>query len=1643
MKRIIAFLCAISMLIASFAFPVSATVDTASTEPVSAASTEVKVPEVGVDFSTRPNYMSLENPTHVPYTMETWVYNTHDVNDTTWIEGNIFGNKMYDKTKSFSFRFQNRNLFLTLDLAGAVDDIQFQNTRADYMVWTHLAMTVDLENSLITTYKNGKKKESHALTAEEIEAINAVNFTDEDCDRTQLGGVFSWDNAGYSREYVRGQIGYFAAYSDVRSADEIAADYLDYTDPDKDNLLVAYIPDGNDESPIIEDISGNDNDATWSKKPLGYVSELSLPTDYDYSMFVIGDTQSLSNKTNTSGFSGLYDWIADNAEAKNMQAVIGVGDITDDNIASQYDLALENFAKLDGKVIHLPIHGNHDISTDYGGDNAVLYKDYAFFDANENSESRDGSIHAYYQKFYVGEQKFLFLGLSYGHTREDRAWAADIIEANPDHNVIISTHAYLGSDGMPLTYDGAPALHDELIEPYSNVVLVLCGHMHNDNVLLYTEKRDDGSTVQAVLTNPQVFNQMVNAGVATGLYFTNGGKKVYVANHLVGTDTYLGTESVRSFKLDLLEDRGEANVPEAGADFTGLPPYSTQQAPSAIPHTVEAWVYSAKSNWNSNVIGNMRDGAKGKNTFNFTIESRWPALYFGALVADGAEEADYKIKFTEQSSRIGDNEWIHVALTVDTENKAVSLYKNGTLSETKTMTDAMVNAWNTISFSADNNHTKYTVVGGRMSWSGTVTKPYAGQIASVAAYSDVRSADEVYADYLDYKDPDKTDLVFAYAFDGNKSAEYADLSDNKNDLSWAGFTYKEANEVEIPDAYDYSMMVVGDIQTLTENDSNVPLNSLFEWINANAAQKKTAAIIGVGDMTDDNTDAQWAKVVEAYSKLDGTVPHLPTFGNHDLKTSSDQAADLYKSYITLDKVSYTDSYDGSIEAYYYKFAAGGRSFIYLAVGYKPTSAVREWAADVIESNPDCNVIISTHAYLNEDGSLIAESSTGYVRQDLVLPYSNVVLVLCGHMHTTDVRLYTETRADGSTVQAMLTNQQDFSMGGMPYGVVTELYFTEGGTRVSVANRITGLNVDRDVFLGGESISSFTLDLAELPEKELVNAVTAESFSVRMDEYTGLRGIFSFDVSSEAAMAEQGLTLKSYGVIAASYDKLMNTYSGNEDALFAAARAAGDDKGAVKFIPVYNADGTGKNRYLDYSAREFCVSLTNIPSDRSLADIYMAGYVIWVDELGNEYHTLATYAMDDGVKAVNLYEITLGLTKTGVINSENTDDICFWQVLRNGALKTDSFGTVIDGATNNYSYDADGYFTYCDVDWYAYSSISNTDGWSFAAGGVSETASGVVWSVLKYTEDEYVLILRNRDKENITELKIPQSAMGNNVSGNRYYAPYDYRYGQTSNSNTATNVYYNPPIAQADYNKIKTFVVDHGITGTAASAFAGLAVDTLVYPNGMETSAGYLFNRSATLSNVIWCHEAEGEDGELCPVEHMSEFNAELPDNQKLKSLVDLRGMGGISLNSAFSRCTAMENVVVGGYASSVSKLQSTFYNSELIRFWSADTEMPASGVIDISGATSVKTLDKGVFAASTSFKTIKLPSSITTITQKVGSSDYDRILGNGRSFNYICSKDVQRLIAEHVKYLQDNSVTKANKITVNDTAVTTLIAALG
>lgn len=72
--------------------------------------------------------------------------------------------------------------------------------------------------------------------------------------------------------------------------------------------------------------------------------------DYAYSMAIIGDTQKVSYLT-PDNMSKIYDYIIDNAEAKNIKFVMGLGDITDQNMESEWVNDMAQIKRMDGILL--------------------------------------------------------------------------------------------------------------------------------------------------------------------------------------------------------------------------------------------------------------------------------------------------------------------------------------------------------------------------------------------------------------------------------------------------------------------------------------------------------------------------------------------------------------------------------------------------------------------------------------------------------------------------------------------------------------------------------------------------------------------------------------------------------------------------------------------------------------------------------------------------------------------------------------------------------------------------------------------------------------------------------------------------------------------------------------------------------------------------------------------------------------------------------------------------------------------------------------------------------------------------------------------------------------------------------------------
>ena len=102
---------------------------------------------------------------------------------------------------------------------------------------------------------------------------------------------------------------------------------------------------------------------------------------------------------------------------------------------------------MDGILPYSLIRGNHDEMLYFR--QAVEYDSYI----NQLDGMHDGMPFNTYQTVQIGTLKYLFLCLDHGPTDEALAWACDVVEEHPKHNVIVTTHGYINSKGELLTPD--------------------------------------------------------------------------------------------------------------------------------------------------------------------------------------------------------------------------------------------------------------------------------------------------------------------------------------------------------------------------------------------------------------------------------------------------------------------------------------------------------------------------------------------------------------------------------------------------------------------------------------------------------------------------------------------------------------------------------------------------------------------------------------------------------------------------------------------------------------------------------------------------------------------------------------------------------------------------------------------------------------------------------------------------------------------------------------------------------------------------------------------------------------------------------------------------------------------------------------
>lgn len=228
-------------------------------------------------------------------------------------------------------------------------------------------------------------------------------------------------------------------------------------------------------------------------------------SDHVFGMVVLPDTQEEVHTDADQRLRQRATYIADRQRSWDLRLAVSVGDIADwDTPDHAHDArAADQLRPLIAKVPFVAVPGSHDSAAVCPGGSAcdglkarvglrdtTVYNTY--FPASRFSllkgQFEPGKVDNAYHTFRAGDVDWLVLNLELWPRASVVDWAARVVAANPDKNVVVVTHSYLTKRGKILGDAGGYGstspryLYDRVVKVYPNVKIVLSGHTGKDKM---------------------------------------------------------------------------------------------------------------------------------------------------------------------------------------------------------------------------------------------------------------------------------------------------------------------------------------------------------------------------------------------------------------------------------------------------------------------------------------------------------------------------------------------------------------------------------------------------------------------------------------------------------------------------------------------------------------------------------------------------------------------------------------------------------------------------------------------------------------------------------------------------------------------------------------------------------------------------------------------------------------------------------------------------------------------------------------------------------------------------------------------------------------------------------------------------------
>ncbi|MBE6537267.1 MAG: hypothetical protein E7673_04870, partial [Ruminococcaceae bacterium] len=524
-----------------------------------------------------------------------------------------------------------------------------------------------------------------------------------------------------------------------------------------------------------------------------------------------------------------------------------------------------------------------------------------------------------------------------------------------------------------------------------------------------------------------------------------------------------------------------------------------QKKLDVMPKTYEALVLVPSNDRAGVILGNYG----GSSCINFEIHGsssnpRVPSLYI--TDENGNTFSD---KF---AVNLTPNTWVHLVITHETSAAGATFkcYVDGALAGT--LTSNLSYEYDLKELTAEN----YLRLGGD-SRSGNVQN-YKGRIKNVALYSNVLTAEEVKGLYENGMGLSREDIILAYDLTKPENQTGTTIIDETGN----GYNIGSENvdpfyeRTEAIGDYDYAFAIVGDTQKLVYQDVNNGTNYvsyIYDWLVANKTSKKIGLVMGVGDITEKNTAAEYERILPEFQKLaDAGMLYSITPGNHD----GPDAYTRYNSYfsgvtsLTKNISGYYNDDSSQVANYYIKTTIEGEKYMIFSLQYGANDDILAWAGNVCDENKDYKVIMTTHAYMFRDGTTLdagdvvppnsSDKTTDDTRnngdmmwEEFVSQHENIVLTFSGHDPCPNVVMRQDLGINGNVVSQFLVDFQTMD-GNLGYetGMVAMLYISKNGNvkveyistyRTAEARKT---NPDAQDMLYKE-MNQFSFNMYEIPE----------------------------------------------------------------------------------------------------------------------------------------------------------------------------------------------------------------------------------------------------------------------------------------------------------------------------------------------------------------------------------------------------------------------------------------------------------------------------------------------------------------------------------------------------------------------------------